>query len=212
MWALQDIDEINTLGVERIICSLAAMQGPLSSLGAASGTAGMAAAAAIRGPDAVAAQATPAGGSSGVGRAYDRAKSYFTLVGLPADEVIRLAADKPGRFSLAEWEALLQVQVPGRPTHERHMAALHRALDKYYHISAGQKMADFFEDVGAHVREPILTLTDNVSAGFKGGLIQAKALLNKAAEAVTEAAAATASTVERATAAAAAKTKAAANK
>lgn len=54
---------------------------------------------------------TNAGGSAEVSRAYDRANSYYTLVGLPADEVVRLAAEKPGRYSLAEWEALLQVGV-----------------------------------------------------------------------------------------------------
>jgi hypothetical protein len=45
-----------------------------------------------------------------VSRAYDRAKQYYTLVGLPADEVVRLAGDRPGRFSVAEWEALLLVR------------------------------------------------------------------------------------------------------
>lgn len=35
---------------------------------------------------------------------------------------------------------------------EKHFAALHRALDKYYHITAGQKMADFFEGVGRSVQ------------------------------------------------------------
>lgn len=39
---------------------------------------------------------------------------------------------------------------------------------------------------------PVVTLSSNVSAGLKGGLSQAKALLNKAASAVGEAAAKTA--------------------
>jgi hypothetical protein len=52
---------------------------------------------------------TAAGGAAEVSRAYDRAKQYYTLVGLPADEVVRLAGDRPGRFSVAEWEALLLV-------------------------------------------------------------------------------------------------------
>lgn len=42
-------------------------------------------------------------------RAYDKAKQYYTLAGLPVDEVIRLAADRPGRFTVGEWEALLLV-------------------------------------------------------------------------------------------------------
>lgn len=48
--------------------------------------------------------------------------------------------------------AVSQVQVPGRVCDEKHMHALHRALDKYYHITAGQKVADFFEGVGRSVQ------------------------------------------------------------
>lgn len=44
------------------------------------------------------------------------------------------------------------------------------------------------------------SFTGNVSAGFKGGLHQAKALLNKAAGAVSDAAAATATSVSAAAA------------
>lgn len=50
-----------------------------------------------------------AGGAAEVHRAYDKAKQYYTLAGLPVDEVVRLAADRPGRFTVAEWEALLLV-------------------------------------------------------------------------------------------------------
>jgi hypothetical protein len=47
--------------------------------------------------------------SADVVRAYDRAKSFYTLVGLPVHEVVLLAADKPGRYKVAEWQSLLQV-------------------------------------------------------------------------------------------------------
>ncbi|KAF6259795.1 hypothetical protein COO60DRAFT_1625953 [Scenedesmus sp. NREL 46B-D3] len=145
-------------------------------------------------------------GAAEVSRAYDRAKQYYTLVGLPAAEVARLAADRPGRFSVAEWEALLLVQVPGRAADERQLAALnvvhvpgraaderqlaalHRALDKHYHLSAGQKVAEFLGGVKSSVQAPVQNFTGNVSAGFKSGLTQAKALLNKAAVSVSDAA------------------------
>jgi hypothetical protein len=44
-----------------------------------------------------------------VQRLFDRAKSYYTLAALPVAEVVALAADKPARFSVPEWQALLQV-------------------------------------------------------------------------------------------------------
>jgi hypothetical protein len=52
--------------------------------------------------------------SADVVRAYDRAKSFYTLVGLPVHEVVLLAADKPGRYKVAEWQSLLQVCMEGR--------------------------------------------------------------------------------------------------
>jgi hypothetical protein len=47
---------------------------------------------------------------------------------------------------------------------------------------------------------PVQSFTGNVSAGFKGGLFQAKVLLNKAAGAVSDAATATATSVSAAAA------------
>lgn len=52
------------------------------------------------------------------------------------------------------------------------------------------------------LQEPVQKISTGVTAGLKGGFVQAKALLNKAAEAVQEAAAATASTMGAAAAAA----------
>jgi hypothetical protein len=46
----------------------------------------------------------------------------------------------------------MQVHVPGRAADERQLAALHRALDKHYHLSAGQKVAEFFEGVKTSVQ------------------------------------------------------------
>ncbi|WIA23609.1 hypothetical protein OEZ85_000318 [Tetradesmus obliquus] len=174
MWVLEDIGEMNAMGVERMIRSLALLQGHLCGPGAL-----------LPGTNS---SPAPAGGAAEVSRAYDRAKQYYTLVGLPAEEVVRLAGDRPGRFSVAEWQALLLVHVPGRTADERQLAALHRALDKHYHLSAGQKVAEFFEGVVTSVQAPVQNFTGNVSAGFKGGFSQAKALLNKAAASVSEAA------------------------
>lgn len=52
-----------------------------------------------------------AGASADVVRAYDRSKSFYTLVGLPSSEVVLLVADRPGRYSVEEWESLLQVRM-----------------------------------------------------------------------------------------------------
>ena len=49
--------------------------------------------------------------SADVMRAYDRAKAFYTLVGLPAVEAVLLASEKPGRYSVAEWGSLLQVTI-----------------------------------------------------------------------------------------------------
>lgn len=51
-----------------------------------------------------------------------------------------------------------------------------------------------------YTQVPVQSFTGNVSAGFKGGFTQAKALLNKAAGAVSDAAAATATSVSTAAA------------
>lgn len=45
------------------------------------------------------------------------------------------------------------------------------------------------------LQEPVVKIGTGVTAGFKGGFVQVKGLLNKAAEAVQEAAAATATSV-----------------
>ncbi len=42
-------------------------------------------------------------------RAFDRARSYYSMLMLPADEVLKVAGEKPMRYSAGEWMALLQV-------------------------------------------------------------------------------------------------------
>lgn len=185
VWAAQEVSEMNALGAERLIRTLAVMQGPLVALGAPGGT-----------PDAAGGAAGGGGAASGTGgavgagvvggmaeclRAYERAKGYYTLITLPAEEVVRLAADKPLRYSVAEWEALLAVRVPGRPDSEQHMAALHRALDKTYNLSAGQKVTAALEEFGSRMQAPVASLADSITAGIKGGMLQARALLKQAA-------------------------------
>lgn len=85
-------------------------------------------------------------------RAYERAKGYYTLITLPADEVVRLAVDKPLRYRPDEWRALLAVRVPGRAVGDSASGALFRALDKAYNLSAGQKVAAVLEDLGHRVQ------------------------------------------------------------
>jgi hypothetical protein len=192
VWAAQEISEMNALGAERLIATLTVMQGPLAALSAA---------AAAAAPDATG--GTPGGGAGGgaggggapggappsadAARAYERAKAYYTLISLPADEVVRLAADRPLRYSVAEWQALLAVRVPGRPVSDAQVAALYRALDRAYDLSAGQRVAAALEELGARMQAPVSTLADSISAGIKGGMQQARALLKQAAEATTAA-------------------------
>lgn len=77
--------------------------------------------------------------------------------------------------------------MPGRPVSDAHLAALHRALDKTYNLSAGQKVAAALEEFGSRVQAPVASLADSITAGIKGGMLQARALLKQAAE-VTSAA------------------------
>jgi hypothetical protein len=46
-------------------------------------------------------------------RAFDRARSYYSMLMLPADEVLKVAGEKPLRYSGSEWLALLQVRALG---------------------------------------------------------------------------------------------------
>jgi hypothetical protein len=162
--------DMNAVGAERLIRTLAAIQGPLEVL------------------------AGSLGSSRSAARAYERAKGYFTLITLPADEVVRLATDRPLRYSVAEWEALLSVRVPGRPVGPGAAAALRRALDPVYNLSAGRRVAAALDEIGGRVQAPVATLADSITAGFKagtaglkGGVLQARALLKQAAEATSAA-------------------------
>lgn len=173
---------MNALGAERLIRTLAVMQGPLASLVDTAAAAG---------------PGTPAG-VAGVGaaecqRAYERAKGYYTLITLPPEEIARLAADRPLRYSVAEWEALITVRVQGRPGDEgptatAAAAALHRALDKAYNLSAGRKVGAALEELGSRVQAPVASLADSIKGGLKGGMLQARVLLKQAAQATTAAA------------------------
>jgi hypothetical protein len=186
VWAAQEIPEMNALGAERLIATLAVMQGPLAALGAAAATA----APDRPGPGGAGAAAGAPGGvlpGADSARAYERAKAYYTLISLPAEEVVRLAADRPLRYSVSEWQALLAVRVPGRPVSDAQAAALYRALDRAYDLSAGQRVAVALEEFGSRVQAPVASLADSITAGIKGGMLQARALLKQAAEATSAA-------------------------
>jgi hypothetical protein len=42
-------------------------------------------------------------------RAFERARTYYTLLTYSADSLVKVAADRPGRFTPSEYLALLQV-------------------------------------------------------------------------------------------------------
>ena len=77
---------MNQHGIARMCRLLAVVQPALSSLGAAG--------AAFR-PESA--------------RAFEKARAYYSLLTLPADGLIKAAAEKPKRFTSAEYMALLQV-------------------------------------------------------------------------------------------------------
>jgi hypothetical protein len=73
-------------GVARMVRQLTVLQPGLAAAGAAGG--------AFR-PEAV--------------RAFERARTYYTLLTYSADSLVKVAADRPGRFTPSEYLALLQV-------------------------------------------------------------------------------------------------------
>ena len=83
-----DLQEINHHGVTRMRRLLAVLQPGLSALGSRGGR-------------------TPA--QPQAVRAFDRARTYYGLLTLPADALVKVAIDKPQRFSPAEYQAILQV-------------------------------------------------------------------------------------------------------
>lgn len=78
---------INAAGVARMVRQLTVLQPGLAAAGAAGGQ--------FR-PEAV--------------RVFERARTYYTLLTYSADSLVKVAADRPGRFTPSEYLALLQVR------------------------------------------------------------------------------------------------------
>jgi hypothetical protein len=83
------LQEINQHGVARMCRLLAVLQPVLASLGAAGG--------AFR-PEAA--------------RAFEKARAYYGLLTVSVDTLLKAASDRPGRFTPAEYLALLQARSP----------------------------------------------------------------------------------------------------
>lgn len=79
--------DINGGGVARMCHALAVLQPALASLGAGSGAPH---------PEA--------------SRGFDHARTYYALLTSPADSLVKAAAERPLRFTPAEYLALLQVR------------------------------------------------------------------------------------------------------
>ncbi|KAL4452048.1 hypothetical protein ABPG75_007710 [Micractinium tetrahymenae] len=103
IWLLPDIPQLNQRGVQRMCRMLASLQPALA--GAAAG-----------------------GGRPDAARAFDRAKLYYTLLSYSAEGLVATAAEKPHRFSPAEYAALLGASVAERPVSAEQRAALARVL------------------------------------------------------------------------------------
>lgn len=147
MWILPEVHEINHYGVERMLRTLSMMQPPLLAICSTFKEV----------------RVDPS-------RWFDRARGYYNLLGLPPDEVVRQAAEKPKRFSSAEWMALLQVQVPGRVVTESQLNQLEKVLDKAYGLTPGQKVVEVIEQIGTTVQAPMKVVAGTIKEGFKQGL------------------------------------------
>ena len=79
------VQEWNQLGVARMCHMLTVLQPAVASLAGAS--------------------------SSDAGRQFDKARLYFSLLMYSPDGLQRAIMDKPGRFTLSEYTALLQVRL-----------------------------------------------------------------------------------------------------
>lgn len=103
IWLLPDIPALNHLGVQRMCRMLASLQPALAGVAAG-------------------------GGRSDAARAFDRAKLYYTLLTYSAEGLVATVAEKPHRFSTAEFQALMGASVAERSVTEAHKAALQRVL------------------------------------------------------------------------------------
>lgn len=102
------------------------------------------------------------------GCVFDRARSYYGLLLVPPDEVVRAAGEMPGRFLYAEWMALLQASEPSsappgcgwwRPlaaTSYAHIMVHIAALSKlpYCQSAAEDESLDLYA-LCTHMREPL---------------------------------------------------------
>jgi hypothetical protein len=59
-------------------------------------------------------------------RQFEKARAYYNLLQLSADELVKVVSDRPARFTPAEYLALLQVMVPGRGVTTEHRAQVQR--------------------------------------------------------------------------------------
>jgi hypothetical protein len=102
IWLLPDIRGFNHAGVQRMCRMLASLQPAL--VGAGGGPR----------PDAA--------------RHFDRAKLYYTLLTYSAEGLVATVAERPNRFTAAEYLALLSADVAERQVTPEHRAALQRVL------------------------------------------------------------------------------------
>ncbi|DBA83817.1 TPA: hypothetical protein ACH3X1_006340 [Trebouxia sp. C0004] len=102
IWLLPDIQEWSQHGVARMCRMLTVLQPTLASLGG------------------------PAQGD--VTKHFDKTRLYFSLLMYSPEGLQKAASDKPGRFSVAEYTALLQANVLGRTVTAEQKAAVLRVV------------------------------------------------------------------------------------
>ncbi|KAL0041965.1 hypothetical protein WJX79_010411 [Trebouxia sp. C0005] len=102
IWLLPDVQEWSQHGVARMCRMLTVLQPTLASLG---------------GP-----------ANNDAAKHFDKARLYFSLLMYLPEGLQKAASDKPGRFTLAEYTALLQANVIGRNVTAEQKAAVLRVV------------------------------------------------------------------------------------
>lgn len=103
MWILPEVKEINSAGVERMVRMLSVLQPALSSF-----------------------LAPTVGGTF---RLFDHVRAYYSMLNLSMEDLLAYLGERPGRFSYADWKALVEVHVPGRWVTDEQLQAMDKSLE-----------------------------------------------------------------------------------
>ncbi|GAX74536.1 hypothetical protein CEUSTIGMA_g1985.t1 [Chlamydomonas eustigma] len=206
MWSLEDVHEMNALGVERMVRTLAVLQPALSTLSPPLSSAAAYA-------ESVSKQAEADGeedilSDSGLSnsnqrsvdsvngavsstrlfeewamrteRLYRHACGYYgMLMGKQATDVLEAAGKHPMRYSYQEWCTLLRTRVHRRLVTVGHLEELQQSLDQAYGLVPQNKLAEAFGTMVNAIQAPAELITDTLTDVIRvgGGALVAGAML-----------------------------------